>query len=54
MRARTATLMADFYSGLKAGRGKAALAEAGSKLRGDGKHRHPYFWAPFILMGDGR
>ncbi len=53
--ASTATLMADFYHGLNAGRGKAAaLRSAAQKLRNDGKHAHPYYWAPFILIGDGR
>jgi CHAT domain-containing protein len=47
--------MADFYANLKAGQGKAeALREAERKLREDGAHRHPYYWAPFVLLGDGR
>jgi CHAT domain-containing protein len=51
----TATLMKTFYTGLKAGKGKAkALREAAMALRQDGLHRHPYFWAPFLLVGDGR
>jgi CHAT domain-containing protein/Tfp pilus assembly protein PilF len=53
--ASTATLMAEFYAGLKAGKGKAAaLQAAGKKLRANGNHSHPYYWAPFILLGDGR
>ena len=47
--------MADFYAGLKAGKGKAsALRTAALKLSGDGKHSHPYYWAPFFLVGEWR
>ncbi len=49
--ATTAQLMTDFYGGLSKGKG-AALAAAERKLRNDGKHGHPYYWAPFILVGD--
>jgi CHAT domain-containing protein len=64
----TGVLMAAFYRrmlppGAKPGPGKppaAALSKA-QALRSaqlgvmrDGKHAHPYFWAPFILVGDGR
>lgn len=51
--ASTATLMGDFYSHLAQGKG-AALRAAELTLLNDGKHAHPYYWAPFILMGDWR
>ncbi|MGV3721699.1 MAG: CHAT domain-containing protein, partial [Actinomycetota bacterium] len=31
-----------------------ALRAAQLAVMRDGKHAHPYFWAPFILVGDGR
>ena len=49
----TADLMVEFYRGLgKAGETKAeALRNAQlSLLKGD--YRHPYFWAPFVLVGN--
>jgi CHAT domain-containing protein len=47
--------MARFYGHLKAGKGKgAALRAAARELKGDGEHGHPYYWAPFILVGDWR
>jgi CHAT domain-containing protein len=47
--------MADFYVRLKAGEGKGtALAAAAGQLRSEAKYRHPYYWAPFILIGDWR
>jgi CHAT domain-containing protein len=56
--ASTATLMQRFYAALiggRAGHGKArALRAAELSLLRDGKHRHPYYWAPFLLMGDWR
>lgn len=56
--ASTATLMQRFYAALIGGRaryGKArALRAAELSLLRDGEHRHPYFWAPFLLMGDWR
>ena len=48
-------LMKAFYEGLKAGKSKgAALREAERTLRTDERYRHPYYWAPFILIGDWR
>ena len=29
----------------------SALAKATSDLRNDSRHTHPYYWAPFVLMG---
>jgi CHAT domain-containing protein len=51
----TAELMKRFYAGLKAHKAKGrALREASLGLMRDGKHAHPYYWAPFVLMGDWR
>jgi CHAT domain-containing protein len=48
----TARLMAHFYGSLRAGRDKgAALREAQRALLAD-SGPHPYFWAPFQLLGD--
>ena len=50
----TAQLMAHFYRQLTAGLGKgAALRQAQlSLLAGPDRYRHPYYWAPFFLVGD--
>jgi CHAT domain-containing protein len=50
----TAGLMTAFYQKLAAGRCKGeALREAQrSFVEGDPAYRHPYFWAPFYLVGD--
>jgi CHAT domain-containing protein len=46
----TAEFMASFYAGLNAGLSKAvALQQAMALLRS--AHPHPYFWAPFVLIG---
>ena len=46
----TATLMGDWYAGMVDGLGRAeALRQAQLKLMAE--HPHPYFWAPFVLMG---
>ncbi len=48
-------LMGHFYKDLKAGKPKVeSLWQAALALKNDGKHSHPYHWAPFILVGDGR
>jgi CHAT domain-containing protein len=53
--ASTAVLMRAFYGKLTAGEGKgAALRDAALGLQEDEKHGHPYYWAPFILVGDWR
>lgn len=54
--ASTATLMTSFYGNLaskKSGKG-AALRQASLSLMSSPKHAHPYYWAPFVLMGDWR
>lgn len=53
--ASTATLMERFYR--KAARSEAkgaSLRSAALSLLRDNKHAHPYYWAPFILVGDWR
>ena len=53
--AATAQLMTGFYTRLKAGKGKGeALQGAATAVRHKPGYRHPYYWAPFILMGDWR
>ena len=53
--ASAATLMERFYAGLKGGWQKGpALREATLSLLRDGRHSHPYYWAPFVLIGDWR
>ena len=53
--AATARLMRAFYTNLKAGEGKSqALRKAALSLRQEKAHRHPYYWAPFLLIGDWR
>ena len=60
----TSKLMINFYenllnSPLKAGKGDLKqdkfakhLSEAKRKMIEDGKYSHPYFWSPFILIGE--
>jgi CHAT domain-containing protein len=46
----TARLMIDFYSRLLAGDGPAAaLRQAQRQALQD--NPHPYFWAPFVILG---
>ncbi len=48
----TRDLMVRFYQVLAEGRGRAeALRVAMLKVRA--KHPHPYYWAPFVVLGDG-
>ncbi|ACC80595.1 CHAT domain-containing protein [Nostoc punctiforme] len=49
----TQLLMVDFYQNLKLGMTKGeALQKAKLKLIAD--HRHPFYWSPFVLIGDAR
>ena len=53
--AATAELMKTFYAGMKAGLGGAeALRRAKISLATGANRawRHPYFWAPFVFMGE--
>lgn len=55
--AHTVDLMAKFYAGIKAGKAKgAAWREAMLALmrEEDGRRVHPFYWAPFVLLGDPR
>jgi len=53
--AATSSLMGGFYRGLKEGKPKdAALRESALSLMKDFAHRHPFYWAPFIVTGDWR
>lgn len=51
----TARLMALFYGHLLEGEGKAAALQAAQRQfieeAGDGIQAHPYYWAPFYLVG---
>ncbi|MBM4272823.1 MAG: CHAT domain-containing protein [Deltaproteobacteria bacterium] len=48
----TYKLMVKFFEGIKAGRDKiTALKEAKEYLRANG-YENPFFWAPFILIGE--
>lgn len=50
----TATLMRSFYDELAAGRSAAsALMAARETLRRDAATRRPFYWAGFVLVGDG-
>ena len=53
--AATAQLMGKFYAELRRGKTKdAALRTAALSLLRDGKHERPFYWAPFLLLGDWR
>jgi CHAT domain-containing protein/tetratricopeptide (TPR) repeat protein len=48
----TKELMIGFYSNLKAGMPKArAMQEAQKSLMKSARFRHPYYWAPFLVIG---
>jgi CHAT domain-containing protein len=48
----TALLMENFYRQLAAGAGKGAALRAAQLSLLDGAYVHPYYWAPFFLVGD--
>jgi CHAT domain-containing protein len=49
----TTALMVEFHRNLLAGKNKvAALREAELKLLKSSKYSHPFYWAPFVVMGD--
>jgi CHAT domain-containing protein len=51
----TSQLMTEFYRQLKTGKRKDdALQQAQVKLLKNSPYRHPYYWAPFVLVGDGK
>ena len=46
-------MMTEFYGRLRAGEGRAnALRNARLTMLAKREPRHPYYWAPFILMGN--
>ena len=46
--------MLRFYEGWKSGLPAAtALRRAQDHVRAQEKWRHPYYWAGFVVMGDG-
>jgi CHAT domain-containing protein/tetratricopeptide (TPR) repeat protein len=50
----TAELMLAFHRNLQAGATKSeALRQASIKLMSDKKYNHPFYWAGFIVVGDG-
>ncbi|HSE43253.1 MAG TPA: CHAT domain-containing protein, partial [Acidobacteriota bacterium] len=52
--ASTTELMLAFHQNLKLKNSKAeALRQAGLKLFHTDEYRHPFYWAPYILIGDG-
>ena len=52
--ASSTELMIDFHQRLLTGETpEEALREAALKLKGSTKYRHPFYWAPFVLVGDG-
>jgi CHAT domain-containing protein len=49
----TADLMTNFYKALQPGVSKAqALRQAQLSLLKSSRYHHPYFWAPFVLVGN--
>jgi CHAT domain-containing protein len=46
----TAELMGDWYERLRDGEGRASALRA-AQLEVKERHLHPYYWAPFVLMG---
>lgn len=50
----TSILMSEFYSNLRSMSKSEALQQAKLKLIKNPKYAFPYFWAPFIMVGDYR
>ena len=51
----TTGLMVEFHRQLRRGKGKAeALRQAAMKLRKVEEYRHPFYWAGFVVVGNGR
>jgi CHAT domain-containing protein len=50
----TTELMLSFHGNLKGGASKSeALRQAALKLLADKRYNHPFYWAGFIVVGDG-
>ena len=53
--AATRDMMTVFYKELAAGQPKAeAMRRAQLAVMHDARFTHPFFWAPFIVLGDWR
>jgi CHAT domain-containing protein/tetratricopeptide (TPR) repeat protein len=52
--AATARLMGRFYRELAGGAARDALRAAEREVLDDPRTSHPFFWAPFVLVGDWR
>ena len=51
----TTEIMKNCYENMKKGKNKAdALATAQRSLKDKPRFSHPYYWAPFVLIGDWR
>ncbi len=50
----TAILMKEFYTNLKTHGSADALKLAQAKLAAQEEYAYPYYWAPFVLLGDWR
>lgn len=50
----TREFMTAFYEGLKSSTKSEALRRAQIKLISERRYSHPFFWAPFILIGEWR
>jgi CHAT domain-containing protein len=46
----TVTLMTHWYNGLNEGMGRATALRAAQRALRE-RHPHPYYWAPFVLIG---
>jgi CHAT domain-containing protein len=55
--ASTSQLMVDFHTALKSNQGEGAANKAGAlrtaalSLMKDGRYRHPFYWAGFVMVG---
>lgn len=51
----TTDLMVEFHRVFRSGKSKAeALRQASLKLLRTRRYRHPFYWAPFVVLGDSR
>jgi CHAT domain-containing protein len=51
--ATTTSLMLAFHANLKSGRSKTrALQQSALQLLRNPKHKHPFYWAGFVVIGD--
>lgn len=50
----TRDLMLDFYRGVRKGGSLAASLQEAQIKQLEGEFNHPFYWAPFILLGDWR